>query len=155
LKKEHVLVAGYAVHQAREVFRGLAERMAEIPGLRVQMFLDVQRRHGDTTKDSEILREFAQRFKNKEWPGGDRVPEVYYDPRALQVNTTKKASLHAKCIVVDRRVAFVSSANFTEAAQVRNIEAGVLIQSSHFASKLARHFVSLAEAGLLKPLPGC
>jgi phosphatidylserine/phosphatidylglycerophosphate/cardiolipin synthase-like enzyme len=154
LKKEHVLVAGYAVHQAREVFRGLAERMAEIPGLRVQMFLDVQRRHGDTTKDSEILREFSQRFKNKEWPG-DRMPEVYYDPRALQVNTTKKASLHAKCIVVDRRVAFVSSANFTEAAHVRNIEAGALIRSTHFATKLSRHFVSLAEAGLLKLLPGC
>jgi len=83
------------------------------------------------------------------------MPEVYYDPRSLEVNVTKKASLHAKCIVVDRRVAFVSSASFTEAGQMRNIEAGVVIRSAHFASKLASHFETLAETGLHKPLHGC
>jgi len=61
--------------------------------------------------------------------------------------------LHAKCVVVDRRVAFVSSANFTEAAQERNIEAGVLIRSEPFASSLANHFETLAAQGILLPLP--
>jgi phosphatidylserine/phosphatidylglycerophosphate/cardiolipin synthase-like enzyme len=55
--------------------------------------------------------------------------------------------------VVDRRVAFVSSANFTEAAQVRNIEVGTLIRSPEFAVKLAQHFEALAEAGMLSPVP--
>ena len=82
------------------------------------------------------------------------MPEVYYDPRALEMDKTKKSSLHAKCVVVDSASAFVSSANFTEAAQIRNIEVGVLIKSSHFATKLERHFKALADAGVLKPLPG-
>src|SRR5262249_50628607 len=60
--REAVLVAGYAVHQGREVFAALANRMDALPSLKVEMFLDVQRLHGDTTLDSEILREFGHRF---------------------------------------------------------------------------------------------
>lgn len=149
--KETVIVAGYAVYQGKDIFRALAERMTEIPGLRVKMFLDVQRRYGDSTDSFELLREFAHRFKSKDWPG-QRLPEVYYDPRSLEVEKEKRSSLHAKCVVVDLQTAFVSSANFTEAAQVRNIEVGVLIRSQHLAEKLARHFVALAEAGVLKPI---
>lgn len=152
--KDSVIVAGYAVYQGKEVFRALAKRMTEIPDLRVQMFLDIQRPYRDTTDEIEILRQFTHRFKVKDWPG-DILPEVYYDPRSLEMDKSKRSSLHAKCVVVDSKVAFVSSANFTEAAQVRNIEVGVLIQSKHVAGKLARHFQALAEAGVLKPLLGC
>jgi phosphatidylserine/phosphatidylglycerophosphate/cardiolipin synthase-like enzyme len=53
---------------------------------------------------------------------------------------------------VDRQVAFVSSANFTEAAQVRNIEVGVLLRSGKFAIQLAKHFEVLAAQGILLPL---
>jgi phosphatidylserine/phosphatidylglycerophosphate/cardiolipin synthase-like enzyme len=56
-------------------------------------------------------------------------------------------------VVVDRQVAFVSSANFTEAAHARNIEAGVLIRSPQFASRLALHFEALAAAGILLRIP--
>jgi phosphatidylserine/phosphatidylglycerophosphate/cardiolipin synthase-like enzyme len=147
-----VLVAGFAVYRGREVFRSLAERMAQRPGLRVRMFLDVQRHGGDTSGESEILARFAHRFRTHEWPGG-KLPELFYDPRSLATDTTKRSSLHAKCIVIDCRVAFVSSANFTEAAQVRNIEVGALIRSPEFAAKLAQHFEALAEAGMLLPVP--
>ncbi len=150
---QFVHVAGYAVYQGREVFRELAKRMEELPALKVQMFLDVHRAHGDTAKDSEILSEFARRFKTREWPG-NRMPDIYYDPRALDMDQSKKSSLHAKCIVIDRACAFVSSANFTEAAQIRNIEVGALIRSAHFADTLARHFEALADAGILQPVPG-
>lgn len=152
--KESVIVAGYAVYQGKEVFRALAERMTEIPALRVQLFLDVQRPYGDSTEELELLRQFAHRFRSKDWPG-EILPEVYYDPRSLDMDKKKRSSLHAKCVVADLHAAFVSSANFTEAAQVRNIEVGVLIQSKHLAEKLARHFQSLAETGALKPLLGC
>lgn len=151
--KDYVLVAGYAVYQGRDVFRALAERMDKLPSLNVRMYLDVQRKQGDTTKDSEILRAFAQRFKKREWPG-KRLPQVYFDPRALGTEQLKRSSLHAKCIVVDRTCSFVSSANFTEAAQVRNIEVGVLVRSPYFANQLSHHFEALAEAGFLRPVPG-
>ncbi len=150
---DYVLVAGYAVYQGRQVFRALADRMQERPGLKVLMFLDIQRSFSDTTRDSEIVRRFAHRFKNLQWPSV-QMPEVFYDPRGLERDTKKKSSLHAKCIVVDGKTAFVSSANFTEAAQVRNIEVGVLIRSVNIATQLTQHFEALASAGLLKPVPG-
>jgi phosphatidylserine/phosphatidylglycerophosphate/cardiolipin synthase-like enzyme len=151
--KEYVLVAGYAIYQGREVFRALADRMTQIPGLKVRMVLDVHRRHRDTTKDSEILREFAHKFKKVDWPGS-RLPEVFYDPRSLELDNSQRSSMHAKCIVIDRKLAFVSSANFTEAAQVRNIEVGALIQLERFAARLVEHFDTLASARILVPLPG-
>jgi phosphatidylserine/phosphatidylglycerophosphate/cardiolipin synthase-like enzyme len=148
-----VLVAGYAVYQGREVFRALADRMDQLPELKARMFLNVQRRHRDTTVDSEILREFAHRFKATDWPGS-RLPEVFYDPRSLDMDTNTRSSMHAKCIVVDRKLAFVSSANFTEAAQVRNIEVGVLIRAERFAERLVEHFEALAAVGLLARIEG-
>ena len=65
----------------------------------------------------------------------------------------KAASLHAKCIVVDKGLAFVSSANFTEAAQTKNIEVGVLIRSPAFARRLSEHFEILASTCAVKPVP--
>jgi len=146
-----VLVAGFAVYQGKSIFKRLAERMEERPTLRVKLFLDVQRPPTDTSLDAEVLRRFAQRFQTQEWPGG-RLPDLYYDPRSLNLEAVKRSCLHAKCIVVDRRVAFVTSANFTEAAQTRNIEVGVLIRCERFAAQLAEHFEKLAEARMLHPL---
>jgi phosphatidylserine/phosphatidylglycerophosphate/cardiolipin synthase-like enzyme len=147
--ESEVLVAGFAVYQGRAVFRRLAERMAERPTLRVRFFLDVQRRAKDTSLPEELVRAFVRRFRTQEWPG-EELPELYYDPRSLDPAAVKRSSLHAKCVVVDRRVAFVTSANFTEAAHTRNIEVGALVRCPRFADRLAGHFEALTRAGLLK-----
>jgi phosphatidylserine/phosphatidylglycerophosphate/cardiolipin synthase-like enzyme len=151
-----VVVAGFAVYQGQAVFKRLAERMEERPGLRVRLFLNVQRQPGDASRSEEVLRRFAQRFCAQEWPG-ERLPELHYDPRSLELDAVKRTSLHAKCVVVDRRTALVTSANFTEAAQTRNIEVGALIRCERFAKQLAEHFEQLAEARILQPvsLPVC
>ena len=146
-------MAGFAVHQGRAVFKRLAERMGERPGLSVKLFLDVRRHPKDTSLDVELLRRFARRFRAREWPG-ERMPHLYYDPRSLDLESVKRSSLHAKCVVIDERVAFVPSANFTPAAQVRNIEAGVLVRSERFAGQLAGHFHTLATIGVLLRVPG-
>ena len=148
-----VVVAGYAVYQGRDVFQTLAHRMEERPDLEVRMFLDVQRERRDTSRASEVLRRFAQRFRSREWPGS-RLPEVYYDPRSLELDTSKRSSLHAKCVVIDEYIAFISSANFTEAAQVRNVEVGALIRSEPFARQLAGRFLGLADQQVLRRVPG-
>lgn len=149
--RRSVLAVGYAVHQGRQVFRALAERMDQRPDLDVRLCLDVPRTWQDVTPTVLLLRRFTERFTAQEWPGA-RLPAVYYDPRSLALEVGKRASLHAKCIVVDRRVAFVSSANFTEAAQVRNIEVGLLVRIPAIAEALARHFEALIEAEALKVL---
>jgi len=147
-----VLIAGFAVYQGKEVFRRLAERMLEIPDLRVRFVLDIRRGHSDTTLTSELIRRFLQRFRASEWPG-ERLPEIYFDPRSLDESQEKRSSMHAKCIVVDRRLSFVTSANFTEAAQTRNIEVGSLIRSRSFSENLAEKFDLLIKKGLLAALP--
>ncbi len=146
--EREVLVAGFAVYQGKEVFSRLAERMVEIPELRVRFFLEIRRNPGDTALASELVRRFVARFRTKEWPG-EKLPELYCDPRSLEANREKRSSLHAKCVVIDREVAFVTSANFTEAAQERNIEVGALIRSEAFANDLHRQFDLLLEANAL------
>jgi phosphatidylserine/phosphatidylglycerophosphate/cardiolipin synthase-like enzyme len=150
---EFVLVSGYAVYHGKQVFAVLGRRMDEILGLRVQLFLNAARTHGDGRSDPEVLREFADDFCRTQWPGR-RLPEVFYDPRALAKTPGSKACLHAKCVVVDGRRAFVTSANLTEAAQERNIEAGVLIEDEGFSRSLTAQFENLVNAGLLKRVPG-
>jgi phosphatidylserine/phosphatidylglycerophosphate/cardiolipin synthase-like enzyme len=150
--KESVLVAGNAVYQGHVIFKELAVRMDHNPGLRVRMFLDVQRPPNDKSHPTEVVRAFAKRFVQKEWPGV-RLPDVYFDPRSLEIDPSKRASLHAKCVVVDGSRAFVSSANFTGAAQTKNVEVGVLINSPRFARRLVEHFEALTECKAVVSIP--
>jgi phosphatidylserine/phosphatidylglycerophosphate/cardiolipin synthase-like enzyme len=76
---------------------------------------------------AELLRLFGRKFERQHWPPGP-LPQVYYDPRSLVTDAAGPTSFHAKCVVVDDRIAFVTSANLTEAAQQRNIEAGILVE---------------------------
>jgi len=66
------------------------------------------------------------------------------------MDAKRKAVLHAKCVVIDGRTAFVSSANFTEAAQERNIEVGVLVRSEIVAERLMNFFAALISTGAVK-----
>jgi phosphatidylserine/phosphatidylglycerophosphate/cardiolipin synthase-like enzyme len=149
-----VLVATYAIYRGAEVFKLLAGRMSVLPDLSVRMFVNVARPPGSQATDEQVLRNFAEKFVSEDWPARARLPEVFYDPRALSDVPGPKSALHAKCLVVDDRRAFVSSANFTEAAQQRNIEAGVLIDDRAFACALRDQFESLVSAGILRAAAG-
>jgi phosphatidylserine/phosphatidylglycerophosphate/cardiolipin synthase-like enzyme len=116
------------------------------------MVLDVQRRPGEAASDLELLDRFARRFQEQAWPG-ERLPQLCYDPRSLAADAARRSSLHAKCVVIDRRTALVSSAKCTEADQERTIEVGVLIRWPAFAERIADHFESLAGRGMLLPVP--
>lgn len=150
--RKTVLVAGYVVYQGQQVFQALADRMQQLPDLQVRLFLDIQRGHGDTTSRGELVKRFAERFRSQQWPKDRPIPKVFYDPRSLEVEATKKACLHAKCVVIDEHKVFVSSANFTEAAQERNIEIGLLITANELAQKIARHFEALLYKGTFSQL---
>ena len=151
--RKSVLVAGFAVAQGKRIFKALSDRMHELPDMQVRMFLNVPRPYRDLTPETELLKRFADKFRLEEWPGA-RPPEVYYDRRALASGTTEHASLHAKCIVVDEHKVLVTSANFTEAAQLRNIEAGIFVVDTNLARSLVRQFDALITGGLLCRAPG-
>ncbi len=147
-----VLVSTFVMHQVETVFKPLAERMAEVPELRVQLFVHVGRGDRDTRHASEILREFASRLGAR-WPGLMR-PGLYYDPRSLSADPSERATWHAKVIVIDDDLSFVTSANFTEWAQQRNVEAGVLIRNPDFARQLRQQFDGLVQSRAVLEVPG-
>jgi phosphatidylserine/phosphatidylglycerophosphate/cardiolipin synthase-like enzyme len=151
--QKNVLVASYAVYQGHMIFKELAERMDEIPVLRARMFLNIQRPYQDQRSEAELLASFAKTFLENDWPG-IRKPEVFYDPRGLSAKSGGRSALHAKCVVVDDEEAFITSANFTEAAQERNIEVGVLIRIPSFAKALREQFESIVSDGRLRCVPG-
>lgn len=151
--RRSIVVSGYALYQGRHVFRELAANADRNEELRVRMFLNVQRGYGDGRSDNELLRSFAERFRRDEWPG-DRLPEVYYDPRALSLAPGPRACLHAKCVVIDESTMFVTSANFTEAAQERNIEVGIVLDSPLHARTLVTNFEVLVGSRSLVRIAG-
>ncbi len=141
----------YAYFDGPKAFKVLAERMDSRPNLSVKLLLNIARRRGDTTAQDALVKQFADQFWTRDWPG-QRKPETYYYPRSLDLDATAGV-LHAKGVVVDDEAVFVTSANFTEAALDRNIEVGMLSRDRTLAASLATHFRVLIERGLLRPLP--
>ena len=149
---EEVLIVGYAIHQGRRLFAPIVERMRALPNLRVVFCLNIARQWGDKTRAESLVARFRAEFVEKHWPWKE-LPHLRYDPRALETETVKRASLHAKCVVVDRAAALISSANFTEAAQHRNIEVGLLVRHAALTQRLAGYFDELYTLGILKDVP--
>lgn len=152
--KRSVLAVGYAIHQGKDVFAALAASLDRDPSLEVRMVVDIQRAWGDTAVEHDLVARFANEFRRDEWPGST-LPAVFYDPRSLALDTEQRSSMHAKCVVVDRSVALVTSANFTAAAQKRNFELGLLVRDSDLAGTVWDHFDALVRAGVLRPLTFC
>jgi putative cardiolipin synthase len=73
------------------------------------------------------LHEFRRRPRGRRWV-----------PRRLAV-ATEETVLHAKVLVVDRRIAWVGSFNVDPRSVAINTEAGVLIESPGLAEELALH----------------
>ncbi len=149
--EQTVLASTYAFFDGPKAFQVLATRMDKTPGLQVTLLLNIQRKKGDTTKDDDLVRRFADRFWTTDWPGTSR-PQVFYDPRALELDGPAGV-LHAKAVVVDHEAVFITSANLTEAALDRNIEMGLLVRDRALAASVTTHFHTLIERALLMPLP--
>ena len=148
-----VLIAGYAFYNGRALFEGLAKRKAANTNLRVRFHVDVPRRNGDSSTADAIILRYSQDFRERHWPWSP-LPEIHFDPRALEADSKVRASLHAKVVIVDRRLLFIGSANFTEAAQERNIEIGVLCSVPYLAERVGSYFEGLRRSGQLRRLPG-
>lgn len=147
-----VLVSTLVIKQPDKVFAELASRMAVVPDLKVQVFVHVGRPDRDLRHDSEILREYATWLVSS-WPG-DRRPALYYDPRSLSASFDQRATWHAKVVVIDDEISLVTSANFTEWAHQRNVEAGALIRSADFARQLRQQFDALVQSKAVLEVPG-
>lgn len=151
--RRSLLLSTFVIQQPEHVLAPLMARMEAVPDLAVSVFLHVGRgSDSDTRTDAAIVAEFAKALE-KAW-GTRWRPKIYYDPRGLSFDRTTRASWHAKCLIADDEVSFVTSANFTEWAQQRNVEAGVLIRSREFSLQLRSHFDALVVTKHVQRLPG-
>jgi phosphatidylserine/phosphatidylglycerophosphate/cardiolipin synthase-like enzyme len=149
--KASVLLVGFALYDGNIIFRRLAQRLDATPELQATLCLDISRRGIDTTKESDLIARYEHEFRQRHW-SGKRLPNIYFDPRALTMDASKRAVVHAKCIVIDGASALVTSANPTPAAYTRNIELGIVIRGGTIPSQIASHFASLIQTGALRRL---
>lgn len=144
--RESVILAGYSFTHATQVLKPLYESMRD-HGVDARFFVHVQQIERGVDPD-DYLNDQLGTFMAENWPFGEPRPRVYYDKRAL-VPGPPFCSLHAKCVVVDGAKAFVSSANFTQRAQERNIEVGVLVEDASFAGYLAGQWLGLIDVAMV------
>jgi phosphatidylserine/phosphatidylglycerophosphate/cardiolipin synthase-like enzyme len=143
--RESVILAGYSFDHARDVLEPLHRVMLE-HSVHATFFVNIeQAQRVPVSPEAHAAAELGE-FVRTNWPFGAPYPRLYYDIRATRPGPPY-CSLHAKCVTVDGLQAFISSANFTQRGQDRNIEAGVLIQDPTFAQHLARQWHGLIESG--------
>jgi phosphatidylserine/phosphatidylglycerophosphate/cardiolipin synthase-like enzyme len=128
----------YAFFDGPKAFEVLSRDRVTTPALRVTLLLNIQRKRGDFTASEQLVRRFADHCWKTDWPGSSR-PSVFYDPRAPDAEGPGGV-LHAKVVVADDEVAFITSANLTEAALDRNIELGALILDRAFVLAIGGYF---------------
>ncbi len=150
--ERRILLATYVIYDGLRSLSALARRMRERPSLEVDLYVDVKRPRRDEVDATRDAAAWMERFRSEHWPDDVRVPSIWYDPAML--DRAAGMSLHAKCVVADDRWAFVTSANFTEAAQERNIEVGVALDNPVLAHALSAQFVALREGGRFLRMPG-
>jgi phosphatidylserine/phosphatidylglycerophosphate/cardiolipin synthase-like enzyme len=147
---EEVMISSYVFHEAAEFFQRLAEKHDADPNFRVTFIVDLtHRREASNQPLSLVAQSFAANFQKKHWPG-QRAPEIWHDPRGFAAVESGGGVLHAKTVIVDRKTAFITSANFTGAAQSRNIEAGILLRQPRTAARLHAYFSGLIATAVLR-----
>lgn len=149
--KRTVIVAGYTF-DTPEILAPLSRAMKE-RGVTVTLFLDIDSHAETATEADAFASKQIDRFFQTVWTFGLPKPDVYYDPRTAAPGPPW-VSLHAKCVVVDDARAFITSANFTDRGQNRNIEVGVLIEDARFAEHLAAQWRQLVATGLVRRYAG-
>lgn len=128
-----VLVIGYAVHDEPSVVASL---------------------HAAVGRGVELTLLCERPTDNPRFNGSDR-PFPSLTARRLcwpAVARPAGTSLHAKVLVVDRRLALIGSANLTGAALGRNLECGVLITGGAVPRRIVEHVEDLALLGVLVPV---
>lgn len=133
-----LLIISFAACRVGELVTALSA--AADRGVRCRLVLE-------TAEDSagRLSHDAAEAFASL----GDRV--AFYTWPADQRPAGVGAALHAKGVIADGTVAFITSANLTGAALDHNLELGVLVRGS-VPQRLNEHFLALMGAGVLRPV---
>lgn len=121
--QSELLLVSYATYPGPDVVQALHEAVSR--GVTVTLLLE-------RSTDNPSFHGHGEPFaglpaRRLTWPAAARAGE---------------ASMHAKLLVVDRRIALVGSANLTGHALERNLECGVLIRGGRVPGQLVDHVVT-------------
>jgi phosphatidylserine/phosphatidylglycerophosphate/cardiolipin synthase-like enzyme len=135
--RERLFLVSFVAYDVGNVIASL--KQAAERGVQVHMLLEQSKEHGgNVTVDSiAMLRKHLPRAMLYEW---DKTT----------IDSAPTASVHAKCAVADGALAFVTSANLTEAAMERNMEIGILVRGGHLPSLLEGHLSALVTTKQLR-----
>lgn len=130
--QRHVLIAGFSFDHGDRILAPLHASMRN-RNIGVDLFLDFA---GNPNA--------VPAFVARNWPFGPPFPALHYDPRTAEAGA--RASLHAKCIVADACRTLITSANFTDRGQTRNVELGVVIEDPDFGARVVAQWRALLDA---------
>jgi len=137
--KDDVFLVTYVFYKASSIVDALSAAVGR--GVGVDVLLESSSEHGGAVKGDSV------RTMAKVVPGAT----IYiWDPAAKRPDgDVLSASVHAKCVVADKELAFITSANLTSAALERNMELGLLIRGGSVPDRLRSHLAALIEAGII------
>ncbi len=128
--RERLFLVSFVAYNVNSIVAALQRAIER--GVQVSVLIEQSKEHGGTvTVDSiAMLKRNLTRAHIYQW---DKTAG----------NTGSVASVHAKCAVADGTVAFVTSANLSEAAMERNMELGILVRGGTVPNQLDRHLHAL------------
>ena len=140
-----VLMCGYNLHPGVH-FDALVQAIHRHPGLRLRCFAHVFTEGLPSVADA--LRVHDEKLRALFGPAVRQRIE-FFRPSSTYVEEAmvRRFSVHAKCVVVDHRRLLVTSANFSTAAQERNIEVGLVLDDPQRAEQLTTLFDTLVNRG--------
>jgi len=137
--ESRVFLVSFVAYKVGPVIAALHKAVARGVVLKILLEKSADRGGTVTTDSAATLKANVPGAKIYEWSN---------DPAAGE----HRGSMHAKCAVADGKVAFVTSANLTEAAMERNMELGVLLRGGPSPRLLEQHLEALITTRLVRAI---
>ena len=135
-----VFLITYVFYRASSIVNAL--NAAVDRGVSASILLESSTEHGGSVRGDSVkaMAEAVPGATILVWDRDARTPE----------GIVPSASVHAKCAVADRKLAFITSANLTSAALERNMELGVLVRGGDVPGRLRAHLEALGATKVIK-----
>ena len=151
--QHEVVVAGFRIND-RDMLEPLRRPAGH--GLDVRLFVDINpefdalgRRQTRPASLEAWPTTWWSQFLESVWPKFMDLPRAWYAPATLGPSADGEwRSMHVKSVIVDRRILFLTSANFTRRGHERNIELGALIEDPERAEECVAVFEEWIGAGV-------
>ena len=133
--QEKIFLTSFVAYKVESILRALSDALKR--GVDVSILLESSERHGGGVSVDSIkkMRESLPRATIYYWEKKD--------------GDFSDGKVHAKAIVADAEICFISSANLTGHAMEKNMEAGVLIRGGNVPDQLHRHLKAMVTTGVV------